>query len=1081
MNVKKIILPFLFSIACLVANNSFSQQHSKEKDLGQYRALHWTIADCLSWDRRNTMIKDAKGFIWVGSREGGFCRFDGATFKKYLPDPNNRNTINSDKITWFTEDSLNNIWIGTDKGISRYDFKADTFTNYSPNNNSAGAIVPIRSTKDTIFCIEQGGFITAFDIRTLKRKKMVEVSKGVDMNIQWNWNLNKSFFEATSQSIWILKGGDTPGLEQIFLTTGKPVRYSWPCYRNNVKHQRHDAEDMVYDSKRNSIWINSGDGLLEFSLSDKQFRNIEALDNLTKSKDYNRGVGIDIDVNGKIWLSTFYEGIFIYDPETKAARPVFSDPDLQKKAGDANLHIYCDRDGIVWTSNWMNYGIYEILPHNPPFERFTANPKMKDSLSNHVIYKIVPAANGEMWIGTMNGLNIFDTKTNKFRVLRQKDLPGISGNFIVPVYVDTIRQKAWIRSTSKADNDESDMDLYEMDLKTRQCKPIVFRDGTKHLDAITTRSEWFYPYKNGLIFCADGHGIFEIKENSLFADLVIPLKSGFGRMVLEEDRFIFLTGANLTLENRNGKWIKTEHLLDSLDWTAMFYNKKDQTHWVSFKFELVHYGKDFRKIKTYRQEDGFNGMAFNMLLDDYDNLWFANNLNQVCRLNITTGIIMTISETHGYQKQNFEWVVPAVKDEQGKLYFGADNVGRTTGGLDRIYPERYSSAVTSSVYLRSLTINRDSFSLPIGVNHLEELSLRYNQNTISIETGIIDFYAKGKGRIRYKLKENDAEGDWQYGDAYFTIRYEKLPPGKYELVLQASNVGNEFNSPEKKLVITISPPFWQTWWFRITAAIALLLVFYGIYRWRTATLRRQKRLLEQTVKERTAEVVEEKAVIERQKDVIQSEKEKSDELLLNILPSEVAQELKEKGYTTARSFDEVTVLFSDIKGFTNVAEKLTAQELVKEIDTYFSAFDNIMLKYGLEKIKTIGDAYIAAGGLPEKNSATAQNVIEAAIAMQKQVEKLKQERITSNKPYFELRIGIHTGPVVAGVVGIKKFQYDIWGDTVNLAARMEQSGVPGKINISQQTYELVKEQFNCVHRGKIEAKNKGDIDMYFVE
>jgi class 3 adenylate cyclase len=232
--------------------------------------------------------------------------------------------------------------------------------------------------------------------------------------------------------------------------------------------------------------------------------------------------------------------------------------------------------------------------------------------------------------------------------------------------------------------------------------------------------------------------------------------------------------------------------------------------------------------------------------------------------------------------------------------------------------------------------------------------------------------------------------------------------------------------------------------------------------------------LEQQVVERTAEVVEEKAEVERQK-------EKSDELLLNILPSEVAEELKEKGYTTAKSFDEVTVLFSDIKGFTSVAEKMTAQELVEEINTYFSAFDNIIEKNGLEKIKTIGDAYIAAGGLPEKNSATAQNVVAAAIAMQLVVEKLKQERIASGKAYFELRIGIHTGPVVAGVVGIKKFQYDFWGDTVNLAARMEQSGIPGKINISQHTYDGVKDQFNCVHRGKIEAKNKGEIDMYFVE
>ena len=223
------------------------------------------------------------------------------------------------------------------------------------------------------------------------------------------------------------------------------------------------------------------------------------------------------------------------------------------------------------------------------------------------------------------------------------------------------------------------------------------------------------------------------------------------------------------------------------------------------------------------------------------------------------------------------------------------------------------------------------------------------------------------------------------------------------------------------------------------------------------------------------------ALLQRQKKETDFQRGKSDELLLNILPSEVAEELKEKGYTTAKAYEEVTVLFSDIKGFTSVAENMTAQELVKEIDTYFSAFDGIIQKNGLEKIKTIGDAYIAVGGLPEKNSATAQNVIEAAIDMQRTVEKLKQERASSGKPFFELRIGIHTGPVVAGVVGIKKFQYDIWGDTVNLAARMEQSGVPGKINISQHTYEVVKEQFICSHRGKIEAKNKGEIDMYFVE
>ena len=823
------------------------------------------MEDGLSGADVHTMMKDAKGFLWVGSDGGGFCRFDGASFKEYFPDPNDRNTTNSERITSFTEDSLNNIWIGTDKGLSRFDFKADTFTNFSPLHNpgaaivlisSGGIMVPIGSTKDTLFCMEPGGWITAFNIHTLKRKPLIQLSREIDASVVWN--SNKSFFDPGSNSIWKLSGYEQGGvIEQIFLHNGETNRYSWPCYRRNVQHH-HNAEDMVYDSKRNSIWVNTDDGLLEFSLIDKQFRKIDAFNELVKTQGYKRGVGIDIDIYGRVWLSTFYNGIFIYDPKTKAARPVFSDPDLQKKAGQANLHIYCDRDGIVWTSNYSKFGIYEILPHHPPIERFTANPKMKDSLSNHAIYKIIPA-HGEMWIGTEDGLNIFDTKTDQFRVLRQKDLPGISGNFIVPVYVDTIRQKALVRSATSTANVQ-EMDLYEMDLKTRQCKPIVFRDGTKRLDTISARPEWFLRYKNGLIFCDEKHGIFEIKENSLFANLVIPIKSLYGGMVLEEDRFIFLrawgSAPNLTFENKNGKWIKTTHMFDSLK-CGIFYNKKDRTHWLSFKYELVHYSKDLRKIKTYRQEDGYKGWAFSMLLDDDDNLWFANSLNQICRLNTTTGIITTISETEGYQKQNFDGHASAAKDEQGRLYFGAMNGGTTTGGLDRIEPERYSSATTSSVYLRSLEVNQKPFARATGVNNLHELSLNYDENVMSIETGIIDYYAKGKGRLRYLLEANGKNGDWQYAPAYYTIRYEGLQPGSYRLVMQSSNAGNEFNSPLKILVINISAPFWETWWFRIFALIFLVDLVYTIVRWR---LRQKFKLqLERSEKERQIADIKQKA------------------------------------------------------------------------------------------------------------------------------------------------------------------------------------------------------------------------------
>ena len=222
--------------------------------------------------------------------------------------------------------------------------------------------------------------------------------------------------------------------------------------------------------------------------------------------------------------------------------------------------------------------------------------------------------------------------------------------------------------------------------------------------------------------------------------------------------------------------------------------------------------------------------------------------------------------------------------------------------------------------------------------------------------------------------------------------------------------------------------------------------------------------LELKVKERTAELASEKKI--------------SDDLLYNILPYETAQELKKFGKTEAKQFESTTVLFTDFVSFTATAEKLTPTQLVEKIDECFQAFDSIAEKYGIEKIKTIGDSYMAAGGLPVPNSNHAENTVAAAIEI---LEFMKQLNKKSTIAVLELRLGIHSGSVIAGVVGHKKFQYDIWGDTVNTASRMEQNSLPGKINISHSTYELIKNKYHCEYRGEIEAKGKGKVKMYFVK
>ena len=213
------------------------------------------------------------------------------------------------------------------------------------------------------------------------------------------------------------------------------------------------------------------------------------------------------------------------------------------------------------------------------------------------------------------------------------------------------------------------------------------------------------------------------------------------------------------------------------------------------------------------------------------------------------------------------------------------------------------------------------------------------------------------------------------------------------------------------------------------------------------------------------------------------EKDRSDALLLNILPEEIAEELKEKGHVNAREYDLVSILFTDFKSFTQTAEKMSPQSLVEEINVCFKAFDLIAEKYQIEKIKTIGDAYMAAGGIPKADENSTRNIVLAGLEMQAFMLNRALENHETHRPAFEMRLGIHVGPIVAGVVGVKKFQYDVWGDTVNTASRMESSSLVGKVNISETLYQLIKDEdcFTFEPRGHISAKGKGDIAMYFVE
>ncbi|MFC2096627.1 adenylate/guanylate cyclase domain-containing protein, partial [Bacteroidota bacterium] len=262
-------------------------------------------------------------------------------------------------------------------------------------------------------------------------------------------------------------------------------------------------------------------------------------------------------------------------------------------------------------------------------------------------------------------------------------------------------------------------------------------------------------------------------------------------------------------------------------------------------------------------------------------------------------------------------------------------------------------------------------------------------------------------------------------------------------------------------------PFYRTKVAFIIYIITALLLFLLVGKWREYYFARERFKLENIIHERTEEVV--------------IQKEKADNLLERVLPKTTAKELKSGRKAGPYHYNMVTVLFSDIQGFTKIAEQMDSELLIDELDHFFLQFDTVVEKYNIEKIKTIGDAYMCAGGIPIKNRTNPVEVVLAAIEMQSFMKELKKHSDKSTSHIWDLRIGIDTGPVIAGVLGKSKISYDIWGGTVNTASRMEASGEPGKINITENTYMLIKDFFICQYRGKMPVKYKGEIDMYFVE
>ena len=385
----------------------------------------------------------------------------------------------------------------------------------------------------------------------------------------------------------------------------------------------------------------------------------------------------------------------------------------------------------------------------------------------------------------------------------------------------------------------------------------------------------------------------------------------------------------------------------------------------------------------------------------------------------------------------------------------------TLSGVSATYPGSVPQDIPS---LQCIYINGDSVIL-VPAN-LQERDLFFSRNFILSrrENNLaFEFHESENIGFQFFLKGYDKE--WTTWKQFGFKEYTNLPAGRYSFNTRFRRTDNTVRDLP---VITFK--ILPLWYLSPVALffylVLLLLIIWALYEHLVLRFARKQYLLEQIINKRTEDLI--------------IEKEKSETLLANVLPKNTASEIMAKGKATKIKYNFVTVLFSDIQGFTKIAEEMNPEVLIDELDKFFFYFDSVVEKFGIEKIKTIGDAYMCAGGIPEKNRTNPIEVILAALEMQVYMNNLKETSEIEGMKYWDIRIGIHTGTVVAGVVGQKKLSYDIWGDTVNTASRMESSGEAGKINISGTTYEFVKDFFTCEYRGKMPVKYKGELEMYFV-
>ncbi|MBK8226419.1 MAG: hypothetical protein IPK70_04520 [Flavobacteriales bacterium] len=1043
---------------------------------------HRSIKDGLSQGMVNWIMQDNYGFMWFATKDG-LNRYDGYTFTVYRHDPSDSTTVRNSYTNVLLEDSKGRLWVGTSSGLDLFDRQREEFIHLPCLE--AGAILRTTRTEEVMSgcgCTDvqedPAGNIWVTTNRGLTRVEVPASGPLDPERVTMRTVLPASdWTRATIDRAGVLRGHVRDQFAFAIDTRDKALRLDTIRLDRPDKYEFDGSEFprtdilVVEDTVHNKLYGVNPYGVTQIDPATNRSTTLREFPELRILVIPYR---IALDADGRIWLPAQGGLMLRFDPADSSITRISTEASDIRPVLEFVKCSYRDRNGLIWLGT-TGYG---LLTYDPRVDRF--NP-----VTGNSVRYMAPMRDGRLLLNESNFLTIYDPVRHR-RVFSLADLRAETVNFRLYPGTEALAPDAagaiWFTAggLGRYDPERRVAEQFIPPLPSGQLAPP---------------SQTCFPFEvtgDTLWFGAAAFHWFDLRtrEFGLAAYPIPPVNEpyNFLQAIHRDAQGILWLGTlkgllRFDLEARAWKHFTHEPknaetlAADILFCIAADPNEPDRYLWIgTMGGGLCRFEKSTGIVKRFTTAEGLpNNVVYGILPDDDGRLWMSTNKG-IARFDPRTQAFRNFVSGDGLQDDEFNRNAFA-RLADGTLCFGGIN------GFNVFDPRELKEDSTAHVIRITAVklLNRDidfrAAGAPLSTPPYMSSGMRipYAANMVTFEFATLEFAAPEEHRYQYMLEGFDP--DWVMAGNARSAVYTNLDPGTYTFRVRGDNRDGVWDTVGTSFTLEVLPPWWKTWWFYTLCAAFVIggVVFYIVS-------------LERTVRLRSLE--------------LEQEKERSEALLRNILPADVANELKDTGNAAARHFDRATILFAHLEGLAQASDQMSARELVQELNTCFIAFDGIVAAHGVEKIKTIGHSYLCAGGLPDPDRGSPIEVVKAALEMQDFMTARAAQRATEGKPAIGLRIGIHTGPIVAGIVGVKKFQYDIWGDAVNVASRMESTGEAGKVNISEETYALVKvaqdggngpnpqpairqhptgPALHFTPRGRLPVKGKGEIGMYFVE